>query len=265
VPGNAGMSPDLLMVVFAVGLFPAFMLAAEVGRRRGLAYLARDPDGLPKGTGAAEASIYAVIGLILAFSFSGADARFEKRRHLIMSETNAIGTAYMQLDLLPEPTRSEVRKDFLLYLDSRIAMYQEVHDRAAIEVHLKRTAEIKDRIWKKSVASTLDRGSHPNASTLLLPTLREMFDIATTRWLALTDHPPIAILLLLTGMNMIGAMLCGFATSVNKRRPWFYIWILASVLSVTQYVIVDLEFPRIGLIRLDSADHYLVELRRSLP
>lgn len=258
-------NPNLLMVLFAVGLFPAFLLAAEVGRRRGLAYLARGPEAMPKGTAATEACVYAVIGLILAFSFSGADARFEARRHLIMSETNAIGTAYMQLDLLPEPARSEVRKDFLAYLDSRIAMYRETRDRSTIEAHLKRTAEIKDRIWKKSVASTLDRGSHPNASALLLPTLREMFDIATTRWLALTDHPPIAIFLLLTGMNMVGAMLSGFATAVNKRRPWFYIWILASVLSVTQYVIVDLEFPRIGLIRLDSADHYLVELRRSLP
>lgn len=257
-------NPNLLMACFALGLFPAFMLAAEVGRRRGLAYLARDPEGLPKGTGAAEASVYAVIGLILAFSFSGADARFENRRHLIMSETNAIGTAYMQLDLLPEPARSEVRKDFLLYLDSRIATYRGTYDRAAIDAQLQRSAEIKDRIWKKSVASTLDRGSHPNASALLLPTLREMFDIATTRWLALTDHPPIAIFLLLTGMNMVGALLSGFATSVNKRRPWFYIWILAAVLSVTQYVIVDLEFPRAGLIRLDSADQYLVELRRSL-
>jgi hypothetical protein len=253
------------MALFAAGLFPAFMLAAEVGRRRGLAYLVRNPDGLPKGTGAAEGSVYAVIGLILAFSFSGADARFEARRHLIMSETNAIGTAYMQLDLLPEPARSEVRKDFLLYLDSRIATYRESNDPAAIEAHLKRTAVIKDRIWKKSVASTLDRGSHPNASALLLPTLREMFDIATTRWLALTDHPPLAIFLLLTGMNMVGALLNGFATSVNKRRPWFYIWILAAVLSVTQYVIVDLEFPRAGLIRLDSADQYLIELRKSLP
>lgn len=259
------MSPNVLMALFAVGLFPAFMLAAEVGRRRGLSYLARDPEGLPKGTGAAEASVYAVIGLILAFSFSGADARFENRRHLIMSETNAIGTAYMQLDLLPEPARTEVRKDFLQYLDSRIATYRESYDPAAMKAHRERTAEIKDRIWKKSVASTLDRGSHPNASSLLLPTLREMFDTATTRWLALTDHPPMAIFLLLTGMNMVGAMLSGFATSVNKRRPWFYTWILASVLSVTQYVIVDLEFPRIGLIRLDAADQYLVELRASLP
>lgn len=259
------MNPNVLIALFAVSLFPAFMLAAEVGRRRGLAYLARDPEGLPKGTGGAEASVYAVIGLILAFSFSGADARFENRRHLIMSETNAISTAYMQLDLLPEPTRTVVRKDFLEYLDSRIATYQGAYDEASVRANLERTAVIKARIWQTSVASTLDRRSHPNASTLLLPTLREMFDIATTRWLALTDHPPMAIFLLLTAMNMIGALLSGFATSVNKQRPWFYTWILASVLSVTQYVIVDLEFPRVGLIRLDAADQYLVELRRSLP
>lgn len=259
------MNPNLLIALFALGLFPAFLLAAELGRRLGLAYLARDPAGLPRGTGAAEASVYAVIGLILAFSFSGADSRFESRRHLIMSETNAISTAYMQLDLLPEPERSAVKKDFLAYLDSRIATYRDIHDEATLQAHRQRTAVLKDRIWRQSVASTLDRGSHPNASTLLLPTLREMFDIATTRWLALTDHPPVAIFVLLTGMNMVGAMLSGFATSINEKRPWFYIWMLASVLSVTEYVIVDMEFPRIGLIRLDSADQYLVQLRQSMP
>ena len=44
-----------------------------------------------------------------------------------------------------------------------------------------------------------------------------MFDIATTRWLALTDHPPIAIFLLLTGMNMVGALLIG--TTPGAHSP----------------------------------------------
>ena len=63
--------------------------------------LARDPEGLAKGTGAAEGAVFGLLGLILAFSFSGAATRFEQRRHLITEEANAIGTAYLRLDLLP--------------------------------------------------------------------------------------------------------------------------------------------------------------------
>lgn len=259
------MNPDIVIAFFAFGVFPTFLLAAEIGRRLGLAQLARDPEGLPKGTGAAEGSAYAMIGLILAFSFSGAESRFEDRRHLIMSETKSIGTAYLQLDLLPQPAREAVRKDFLQYLDTRIATYRDTDEPATVDANLKRTAALQASIWRQSLAGTLVRGAHPNASVLLLPALNEMFDIATTRKLALINHPPMAIFILLVVMNLVGALLSGYATSVNKKRPWFYIFILAAVLALTEYVIVDLEFPRLGLIRVDAADQALVELRKSMP
>ena len=38
----------------------------------------------------------------------------------------------------------------------------------------------------------------------------------------------------------------------------------AAVLSLTVYVILDLEFPRLGLIRVDAADQVLIELRESM-
>ena len=61
----------------------------------------RDPDGLAKGSGAAEAAVFGLLGLLIAFTFSGAASRFEDRRHLITEEANAIGTAYLRIDLLP--------------------------------------------------------------------------------------------------------------------------------------------------------------------
>ena len=35
-------------------------------------------------------------------------------------------------------------------------------------------------------------------------------------------------------------------------------------MSLTVYVIIDIEFPRLGLIRIDAADQVLVELRNSM-
>ena len=38
----------------------------------------------------------------------------------------------------------------------------------------------------------------------------------------------------------------------------------ADVLSVTAYVIIDLEYPRLGFIQISDSDQVLVDLRKSM-
>jgi hypothetical protein len=40
--------------------------------------------------------------------------------------------------------------------------------------------------------------------------------------------------------------------------------IFAVTMSLTLYVILDLEFPRLGMIRIEAADQTLIELRKSM-
>ncbi len=98
---EADVNFSMITLLLFAGLLLALLVAAEIGRRIGIARIARDPEGLPKGVGAVEGAVFALLGLLLAFSFSGAASRFEDRRHLITAETNAIGTAYLRIDLLP--------------------------------------------------------------------------------------------------------------------------------------------------------------------
>jgi hypothetical protein len=49
-----------------------------------------------------------------------------------------------------------------------------------------------------------------------------------------------------------------------KSRSWLHIVTFAAVISIVIYVIIDLEFPRFGLIRLDAADRFLVDLRQTM-
>jgi hypothetical protein len=48
------------------------------------------------------------------------------------------------------------------------------------------------------------------------------------------------------------------------NRSWFHMLLYAVVVSITMYVVLDLEYPRVGLIRLDDIDRALVELRESM-
>jgi hypothetical protein len=82
------------------GLFLAIVLATELGRRIGSWRQQRVGGPLP-GTAAVDAAIFALFGLLLAFAFSSAAARFDHRRDMIVAEANDIGTAYLRIDLAP--------------------------------------------------------------------------------------------------------------------------------------------------------------------
>jgi hypothetical protein len=41
--------------------------------------------------------------------------------------------------------------------------------------------------------------------------------------------------------------------------PWLQVLVFALALSVTVFVIRDLEYPRLGFIRVDAADRLLLE------
>ena len=48
------------------------------------------------------------------------------------------------------------------------------------------------------------------------------------------------------------------------QRHWIHSVGFAAVIAVTVHVILDLEYPRLGLIRVDAADRVRVELRESM-
>ena len=130
------MNFTIMTLLLFAGLLLAMLAAAEIGRRLGVSRLARFPEGLPKGVGAVDGAVFALLGLLLAFSFSGAASRFEDRRHLITSETNAIGTAYLRIEMLPGDVQPEMRDLFRRYVDGRLETYGNVGDAAATKASL---------------------------------------------------------------------------------------------------------------------------------
>ncbi len=246
------------------GLFVLMLLAAELGRRVGLARLARDSDGLIKGAGSTEAAMFALFGLLIAFTFSGAASRFEARRHMIVDESNAIGTAYLRVDLLPSEAQPPLRELFRTYVDARIEVFRLADDVSAAEAKLAYADELAGKIWQTSVAALEGRNLPPSTATLLLGALNEMIDITDTREMATRNHPPLIVFLLLGLFSLLCSLLVGYTTSPNVARPWLHSLVFAGIVSLTVYVIIDLEYPRLGFIRVDSADDMMLALRASM-
>jgi len=254
----------LVVVGLVLGLFVVMLAAGEAGRRIGIARLARQSDGLAKGGGSADAATFGLLGLLIAFTFSGAASRFQDRRDLIADEANAIGTAYLRLDLLPSDVQQPLRELFRRYADVRATVYGQALDNAATEAKLGESSDLQAAIWKMAASTVQREGTPPSTSTLVIGALNEMIDITTTRVIATRSHPPDVIFVLLVAMSLICALLVGYSTSPNKARSWLHMVTFAAVISLTVYVIIDIEFPRVGLIRIDSADDLLLQVRESM-
>jgi hypothetical protein len=251
--------------VYVAALFAGILVMLKIGRILGLRRLARHPKSGFEAFGAMEGVIFGLLSLLIAFEFSGAGSRFDKRRDLIVQEANAIGTAYLRIDLLPAAVQPALRDDFRKYLDSRLASYQALPDLKAAKAGLERSTAIQARIWNRALQATKTVDTNGNAVTsLVLSSLNDMFDITTTRAVALQTHPPAPVFVMLTIMVLAGALLAGYVTASSETTNWFHVVTFAVLLPLAIYITIDYEYPRGGLIRIDTVDQQLRNVRASM-
>lgn len=248
--------------VLAGGLFMGVLAFLELGRRIGRRRIASG--GAEAGFGAVESAVFGLMGLLIAFTFSGATGRFDDRRHLVREEANAIGTAWLRIDLVPAEAQAKLRDLFRRYLDSRLETYRKAGQTEMAMAEFARSNALQQDIWTVAVAACRDPGAAPGAPLLLLPALNEMIDITTTRLMATRMHPPGIIFAMLIALTLAGALLAGHAMASHPRWSWMHALALATVMSATVYIIIDIEYPRLGFIRVDAADEVLVDLRKSM-
>lgn len=255
------MSHPLNAFLFAAVLFAGMLVALEAGLRIGRRRLAAEGERARTGLGAIEGAVFGLMGLIIAFAFHGAASRFDTRRGLVVEEANDIGTAYLRIDLLPTAAQPKLRDLFRRYVDARIEIYRRLPDAAAARDALVRADGLQREIWTASVEAAREA---PQATMLLLPAINTMIDVTTTRTVALQTHPPLLVFGMLAFLAVACSLLAGYGMAGAPSRSVLHVLGFAAILTLTVYVILDYEFPRVGIIRLDSYDQLLVDVRASM-
>ena len=253
----------LLSVALALGLFCGMLLFLEIGRRLGLRDIARRGDKASIGIGVVDTAVYGLLALLLGFTFSGAASRFDRRRDLVADEVNAIGTAYLRIALLPQERQEPIRDGFRRYMDALLAAYATAPETAKESAKRAALARAEADLWAKAVAAVLAPNGEP-ARMLLLPSLNESFDIVDMERMSRLMHPPLIVFVMLAVTAMSAALFAGYGMAKAPQRNWMYIIGIAATVSLTSYVILELESSRLGLIRVESMDRVLVELRQSM-
>ena len=250
--------------LFALSWLGGMLLLMEIGRRAGLRRLARDPDQGMAGLDMTAGAVFAVFGLLITFTFSGSAARLDARRQLVAVEANAIGTAYLRLDLLPATAQPAMRALFRDYVDSRLAVYRQLPDIDAARAALARSGELQREIWTRAVTAARGAGAAADSARLLVPALNDMIDITTTRTTALRIHPPPVVYALLFAVGLGCALLAGYRTAESKYRNWVHMLGFTLIMGIGIYVTLGIEYPRMGFVPMDSYDYLLVEVRESM-
>lgn len=242
-----------------LALLTSLLASLEIGRRLGASAPRAPGAEEARGVTAAEGAVFALLGLLLAFTFSSATSRFEQRRDLVVKEANAIGTAYLRLDLVDAACQRELRPLFRRYVELRIESYKALgEDTARFRAGLAETTKLQQRVWRMA-SECAARDPSPAVLSLLLPPINDMIDITTTRVAAIRAHLPSVIYLLLVLLALASGLLIGRGLA-GARRPWLHMVLYTLAIAGTVYVILDIEYPRRGLIRVDTMDIHMIEL-----
>jgi hypothetical protein len=258
------MEPPISPWLYAVLLFFGMLILLETGRRLGVRRRMTESESERGSLGTIEGAVFALFGLLMAFTFSGAALRFNEKRMLVAEEANTIETAYLRVHLVPPEEQPPLQDLFRQYVDSRLEAYRKLPDMEAAKVEMARSKKLQEEIWIEAVAATKLRKAHPDAGKLLLPALNDMIDITTTRAMALQLHPPRIIYVLLFGLGLICSLLAGYRMSSGQRRSWLHIVGFTAITVIIVYVMLDVEYPRAGLIRIEASDQLLVDAREAM-
>jgi len=240
--------PVWLVGCLAVGVL---LLAQEAGYRVGLQRRRQEGPGDAEsgGGGMVLSSMLAIVGLLMAFTFAAAVERHEARRHAIIEEANALGTAYLRADVIVEPVRTELKLALFEYAKTRAPSAKVITDEARRQA-VARSLEAQKPIWPltRRAVDADDRGAIVAG---LLSAVTELLDMNTVRLAAIVNKLPAPALYMLSFIAAVSLSVAGFNAGRDGRISRWRMALFAFVLGGMMMLIVDFDSPNEGMIRVD--------------
>ena len=247
--------PLALFAILVVGA----AVSSELGYRLGRWIGPRD-EAFDRQLGIVRGATFALVAFLIGFAFSGAASRYVERLDIIVKEANALGTAWLRADTLPEPARGQLKTALRDYAADRVAALKQ-EEMEPVTAHIARAGSFHDRIWKAGLEGTT---GDPALGLLVLPSLNDVIDLHTTHVSAAKRHLPPAIMVGLLATVSLTLALAAFGHGQVGRRFATLDLLYGLVLAGALWMTIDLDYPRYGLIRatLDPLIETLGSMRR---
>lgn len=249
-------------ILIVAMLFIAIVVFNEFGFRVGSFVQSRTDSEAKSLTGSIQASILGLLALLLGFTFSMSMQRFDNRSMALIDETNALGTAVLRVELLPEQYREKAVDLFTEYVELRVDIGQleltMVDERRAYDSLI---ADLQKQLWSLAISST-EVDARPVTTGAFIASLNEVIDSQGKRNALLKMQVPEVVLLLLLVVFVSSGAIMGYSAGLSGKRMFVPIVLVSLLITLIVFIIIDLDRPKRGMIKVDQSA--MVELLQNL-
>jgi hypothetical protein len=236
------VDPLLLALAFAAGMFGAWLVGWRQGRRT-TPETSADP-GI-KFTDAA----LALLGLLLAFTFSLSLTRHDQRRSMVIAESNAIGDFYTCASVLKDPHRAQLQGLLREYTERKLDAARDLRSESDLEPRILWFQQAHARMTA-AVAAAVSDGTPIAVS--LTNTLNEVTSNHAARLAAYRERLPWSIVALLFLGAVVPAYLMGLQQGTSARPHLAATVCFMFMVTLVVYVTLDLNQPGRGTITVSQ-------------
>lgn len=196
--------------------------------------------------------MFALLGLILAFTYAFSLSRADARKQAVMVEANAIGTAFLRADLAPETVRQELKTLLLEYTKTRVISHDDLKDKEVLRQKIGESLGIQEKLWPAALKAIPAGSSAGPTEISILHSINDVLDAHTRRVLNGFDQLPTAVLMLML-MIASGALgVAGYNSGLAGNQDRWGLRVLALLLAIIMALIIDFDRSHSGFVRVDQ-------------
>lgn len=242
---NSQLIESIPIVWIFFGVSALMLFFCELGYQFGVRAKTRGDTEFNTPLGPMVGGLLGMLAFVLAFTFSMASSQHDLRKKNVLEEANLIGTAYLRADLLEERYKIQVKQLLRDYVAIRVA----AADGSALETALEKSTEIHRLIWAPVSSAALDQ---PDTNTaLVVQAINDVIDMHEKRVTgALRNRVPMSVWVALAAINALAMITLGIQVGHTGNRRLIALIPLALAFAVLVTLVVDLNRPSTGLIKV---------------
>ncbi len=249
--GQSELMYDIATKYLTLGLLVLMLVAMVIGYIAGNRRKNRVTEEFKSQTTAVQSSLLGLLALLLGFTFSLSLSRHDARSAAIVNEANAIGTAWLRIDYLPQAAQDDVRADMRRYLRLRIEAGEITADQTQRRARLVANAEAAfEEIWA-AAALAIENPGGP-APVAFAASLNDMIDALASRNATIERHVPELVLMMMFLTFILSGAMLGYSSGIAASKPATPVYLMLMLIILMVFMIVDLDRPRRGLIEVDQ-------------
>jgi hypothetical protein len=251
----------LLIALLFGATVVVIVLAIEAGFRLGSSIHRKSEDEKESPVSAIAGSVLGLLAFILAFTFAIVSDRYDARKELVREEANAIRTAFLRSDFLPEPDRGAAANLLRRYLEVRLAATESL-DLEQVNAAVAESARIQKALWDMAVANAR-KDMNSDVAALYIESLNEVINVNAMRVaVSLQTRVPLGIWVVLYALIIFGMAAVGYQTGIAGSRRTWAVSVLAVSFSLVIALIAALDHPHSGYVTVSQQP--LTDLRAAM-